>query len=92
MHHASALFQTLECLLKYISTYSHNIQMHCRALKYYFVAFYRILITQGNKPSASLFDFIYSFVLNISRSLLIFKHLIKKNGPAYKCWIVLYLI
>lgn len=33
--------------------------MHCRALKYYFMTFDLIVITQGNKLSTSLFDYMY---------------------------------
>lgn len=38
------------------TTYSHNIPVHCRALKYYFDTIHLVLTAQGNKLSASLFD------------------------------------
>lgn len=87
MHNVSALFETSECMLKHIWTYPHNIQMHCKALKYYFITFNLIVITQGNKLSTFLFDYMYWWLFAFIQAIQE-----KKNGPAFNCWIALHCI
>lgn len=82
--------QTLQYMFKYIPTYSHNIQLHCRTLKYYLVILCITFITQGNQLSASLIMYLYSFALSTDRYLLSLKHL--RVIMAFKCWLVLHFI